>query len=143
MDKRDAFTFFHPLRVRWAECDGQGIVFNVNYFLYFDLGITEYMRALGFSGDNMLEFYTVNAQADFRGSAAFDEEIEVAVRCARIGTKSMTYAMAIFRGAALLTEGTLTYVHAERGTQTSSPIPDFVTARILDFEKTPPARKAA
>ena len=29
---RDDFAFLHPLRVRWAECDAQGIVFNANYF---------------------------------------------------------------------------------------------------------------
>jgi len=26
---RSDFTFLHFLRVRWAECDAQGIVFNV------------------------------------------------------------------------------------------------------------------
>ena len=28
---RDSFTFFHPLRVRWAEVDPQGIVLNGHY----------------------------------------------------------------------------------------------------------------
>jgi acyl-CoA thioester hydrolase len=28
---RDAFRFFHPLRVRWAEVDPQSIVFNGHY----------------------------------------------------------------------------------------------------------------
>lgn len=138
----DSFTLVHPLRVRWAECDPQGIVFNVNYFLYFDVGITEYMRALGFHGDNLLEFYTVNAQADFRGSAKFDDEIGVGIRCARLGVKSMTVAAAIFRGNDLLTEGALTYVHAEPGTQNTSPLPEDFIERVLAFEKTPPERKA-
>src|ERR1039457_2711426 len=44
---REHFTFCHTLRVRWAEVDKQGIVYNVNYFLYFDVGITEYWRAIG------------------------------------------------------------------------------------------------
>jgi len=39
------FTLLHPLRVRWAKCDAQGIVFNVNYFLYFDVAMTEERRA--------------------------------------------------------------------------------------------------
>jgi hypothetical protein len=30
---RDDFTFFHTLRVRWAEVDRQDVVFNGNYFL--------------------------------------------------------------------------------------------------------------
>ncbi len=140
MSEKTDFTLLHPMRVRWGECDPQGIVFNVNYFLYFDVGITEYMRALGYQGDSVLEFYTVNAQADFRGSAKFDDEIEVGVRCARLGVKSMTVAAAIFRDDDLLTEGALTYVHAELGTQNTSPLPKEFIERVLSFESTPPER---
>ena len=138
MIKRDDFTFFHPLRVRWAECDAQGIVFNVNYFLYFDVGITEYFRAMGFQGENMLEFYTVHAEADYKGSAVFDDMIDVGVRCARIGNTSMTYEMGIFRDGDVLTEGQLAYVHAEKGTKNASPVPQGFIDRILAFEKIAP-----
>ena len=79
------FTFTHPLRVRWAECDPQGIVFNVNYFLYFDVGMTEYFRALGYSGETMEEFFTVHAEADYKAPAKFDDELEIAARAARLG----------------------------------------------------------
>ena len=135
------FTFFHPLRVRWAECDAQGIVFNVNYFNYFDIGIWEYTRALGYRRDNAPEFVTVKAQADYRGSARFDDEIAVAVRCARLGTKSAVMAFAIFRDDELLTEGEMTYVAVARGTTQTCPLEEDYVARILAFEETPPARK--
>jgi len=36
------------MRVRWAEVDRQGIVFNAHYLMYFDVAITEYYRALGY-----------------------------------------------------------------------------------------------
>jgi len=137
------FTFTHPLRVRWAECDAQGIVFNANYFLYFDVGMTEYMRALGFMGDKMLEFFTVRAEADYRAPAKFDDEIEIAVRCARIGKTSMTLKAAIFRGDELLTEGALTYVHADPGTQEKSPLPRAFVEKVMAFENTPPEMKAS
>jgi len=45
--RRDDFTFLHPLRVRWAEVDRQDVVFNANYFLYFDVAVAEYWRAIG------------------------------------------------------------------------------------------------
>lgn len=38
---REDFSFFHPLRVRWAEVDMQGIVFNGHYLTYFDVAFTE------------------------------------------------------------------------------------------------------
>ena len=48
MPHRSEFWFFFPLLVRYAEVDQQGIVFNAHYLTYFDVGITEYFRALGY-----------------------------------------------------------------------------------------------
>ena len=39
--------FVHELRVRYGECDPQGIVFNANYLAYFDHTVTELWRATG------------------------------------------------------------------------------------------------
>ncbi len=47
--QRQNYTFFHSLRVRWAEVDPQGIVFNGNYLTYLDVATTEYYRQLGMS----------------------------------------------------------------------------------------------
>ena len=44
MDRAE-FTFFHTLRVRWAEVDRQDVVFNAHYFLYFDVTTAEALRA--------------------------------------------------------------------------------------------------
>ena len=41
---RQDFKLAHSLRVRWAEVEPQNIVFNANYLMYFDAGITEYWR---------------------------------------------------------------------------------------------------
>ena len=37
-------TFTHRIRVRYSECDAQGVVFNANYYAYFDLLLTELWR---------------------------------------------------------------------------------------------------
>ena len=137
MDKSD-FTFFHPLRVRWAECDAQAIVFNVNYFLYFDVGMTEYLRKLGFLGEVFSEFFTVHAEADYKASARFDDELEIGIRCVRLGNTSMTLNAGVFRGDEVLTTGSLTYVHANEKTQEKSPLPEVFRGRILEFEKMAP-----
>src|SRR2546423_9320207 len=36
--------FVHRLRVRYHECDAQGIVFNAHHFAYFDITLTELWR---------------------------------------------------------------------------------------------------
>ncbi len=139
MEKREQFTFFYPLRVRWNECDAQGIVFNVNYILYFDLGIWEYNRALGYDLLDPPEFVTAHIEADYRGAAKFDDELEIGVRCRKLGRKSCVMAFAVFRGDELLTEGEAAYVAVKRGTTETTPLePDYIE-RVMKFEKTPPA----
>ena len=48
------FPFVHKLRVRYNECDPQNVVFNANYFTYFDITITELWREAFGSYDAML-----------------------------------------------------------------------------------------
>ena len=138
------FAFFHPLRVRWGECDAQGIVFFVNYLIFFDVAVTEYFRELGFefTGENALELYTVHASTDYTASAHFDEEIEVGIRCSRLGKTSMTCAYAIFREGEFLVEGKVTYVHAIPKTKSKTPLPDALVERICAFEVRAPERNS-
>ena len=42
--------FRHRIRVRFNECDGQGVVFYANYLVYFDLAMTELWREAFGSG---------------------------------------------------------------------------------------------
>ncbi|HET9531211.1 MAG TPA: hotdog domain-containing protein, partial [Blastocatellia bacterium] len=49
------FRFHHKLRVRFAETDLQGIVFNGNYLTYYDVAWTEYFRAIGLRYQDMIE----------------------------------------------------------------------------------------
>src|SRR3546814_16244441 len=41
------FRVQERVRVRFNEIDGQNIVFNANYLVYADIGVTEYFRAIG------------------------------------------------------------------------------------------------
>ena len=47
--------FRHRLRVRYGECDPQGVVFNVHYFSYFDVAMTEFHREVIGPYSEMLE----------------------------------------------------------------------------------------
>ncbi len=135
----ETFAFFHPLRVRWNECDMQGIVFNVNYPLYFDIGIWEYTRALGYDFGVAPEFVTARLECDFRGSARFDDELQVGVRTLKFGTKSTRIGFGVFRERELLAEGVNTYVAVKRGTTDTTALePDYVK-RVRAFEKVAPA----
>jgi acyl-CoA thioester hydrolase len=136
------FAFLHPLRVRWAECDGQGIVFNANYFAFYDHAIWEWTRALGYrTWEAAPQFVTAHAECDFMGAAKFDDDLEIGVRAARFGTKSMEVRTAVFRGAEILNVGRLNYVYVNAGTTTPAPIPANFIERVASFERIKPERK--
>jgi acyl-CoA thioester hydrolase len=147
MTGRAEFTFFHEHRVRWAEVDPQAIVFNANYFVFVDHAATEYFRAVGMMWDDTLkagfDFFTVNANCNFRNPARLDELIQIGFRCKRFGTSSVDYVFGIFRGDELLADGTMTYVCADDETRRPIPLPDHYTSRILAFERHPIETKQA
>src|SRR5689334_8729895 len=128
---RDVFRFSHPLRVRWAEVDPQGIVFNANYLMYFDVAGTEYWRALGCEYpaaflDQGLDTFAVKATLEFKKPAKFDEVIELCVRTARIGRTSLSLALEIHRGSDHLVSGELVYVVASASERKPTPVPEFL-----------------
>jgi acyl-CoA thioester hydrolase len=143
--KKEDFTFVHSLRVRWAEVDRQDVVFNGHYFLYFDVAVAEYWRAIGFSypedivGKYGTDIYAVKASADYHGSATYDDLIEIGCRAGRIGRSSLQLLFGVWRGAEHITSGELVYVNADLKTRRSVPWPDPFRAKILAFERTPPA----
>ena len=126
--KRHEFRCLHRLRVRWAEVDMQGIVFNAHYLMYFDVGMTEYWRALALPYAEAMqalggELYVRKATLEFVASARMDDEVDVALRCERIGHTSMTMTGAIFRGERALVGAEIVYVFADPATQTARPVP--------------------
>ncbi|MBE0588431.1 MAG: YbgC/FadM family acyl-CoA thioesterase [Hydrogenophaga sp.] len=137
--KRADFRFFHRLRVRWAEVDMQKIVFNAHYLMYFDTAIADYWRALALPYEESMQqldgdLYVVKATVEFHASARVDDQIEVAMKCSRIGTSSMTFTGAIFRGENHLISCELVYVFANPATQTSRPVPPALRDIVLGYE---------
>jgi acyl-CoA thioester hydrolase len=140
---RDPFTFSHPIRVRWAEVDRQGIVFNGHYLLYFDVGITEYWRAIGYPyPDGLLEhgsdLFVKKASVEYHASAHYDDLIDVHVRVARIGRSSIQFLLQIERRGEALVSGEVIYVNADPAAKKPAPVPAFLREAIARFERVPP-----
>jgi acyl-CoA thioester hydrolase len=122
--------FVHRLRVRFHECDPQGVVFNAHYFAYFDVALTEMWReAFGSYGevvDSGTDVVVVEASATFRTPARFDDELDVALGIDRLGTTSMTMAAWIRRDGELLVEGRMVHVFVDTATMAKQPIPGWL-----------------
>ena len=138
MNRQD-FHFFHRLRVRWAEVDMQKIVFNGHYLMYFDTAVGDYWRALALPYEATMaqlggDLYVKKAGVEYHASARYDDQLDIGMKCARIGNSSLMFQGAIFRGDTLLVTGELIYVYASPATQTSQPVPDSLRQIMSGFE---------
>jgi YbgC/YbaW family acyl-CoA thioester hydrolase len=138
MNRQD-FRFFHRMRVRWAEVDMQKIVFNAHYLMYFDTAVADYWRAVALPYEEAMhqlggDLYVKKATVEFHASARYEDQIDVGMKCTRIGNSSMVFSGGIFRGEELLITGELIYVFADPATQTSKPVPPVLRETLLGYE---------
>ncbi len=89
------------LRVRYEETDTMGVVYYGKFFVWMEVGRVALMRDVGFGYDEWLrhelEFPVVQAHADYRASARFDDEVLVKTRIASIGNSSITYENEVYK----------------------------------------------
>jgi acyl-CoA thioester hydrolase len=101
-----AEEFVHELRVRYGECDPQGIVFNANYLLYFDVAFTELWReAVGpwlEMVERGLDAVVAHCELDFRAPARYDDVLALPARIRSIGRTAITTEIDVMRGEELL-----------------------------------------
>jgi acyl-CoA thioester hydrolase len=89
------------LRVRYEETDATGVVYYAKFLVWMEVGRVALLREVGLGPKERvrreLEFPVVQAQADYRSSARFDDEIVVKTRVASIGHKSIKFENEIYK----------------------------------------------
>ncbi|MBM3666017.1 MAG: acyl-CoA thioesterase [Actinobacteria bacterium] len=135
-----AREFRYTQRVRYHECDPQGVVFNANYMAYVDVGMTELWREVG-GYDEMISAGTdmVVAEARIRYLAPlrFDDEFDVVLALTRLGTTSMTTNFRLERDGEATTEGELRHVFVPAKGEGTAPIPERVRDGLAAYAASP------
>ncbi len=90
------------VRVRYAETDQMGVVYHSNYFIWFEVGRVELMRALGFDYKQMeIQDDTFIVVADvhcrYHHSARYDELLTVRTRILEAKTRTLKFGYELFR----------------------------------------------
>jgi acyl-CoA thioester hydrolase len=103
--------FRYLLRVRYGECDAQGIVYNARWADYVDLAASEFTRAL-FGSITAMDLKLVKLAIEWRASARFDEVLDLRVGTVGVGTTSFETSTELsrFSDGTLLARATTTYV---------------------------------
>ncbi len=138
----DGFRFALPIRVRWAEVDGQQIVYNPHYLMYMDCAWSAYLK----DGPGLVKqpvAYTVMAKTtlEYRASARYDDLLAVGVRISRIGRTSLLADFAVDRAGERLLDAQTVYVYVGAGGSTPTPVPDDWRIAIETFEGALPTNR--
>lgn len=107
-------SYDHRLRVRYSECDAQGVVFNGWYLFYYDVALTEFQReTFGPYSDLVaagLELVVAEASVRFRAPVSFDDWLDVALRVSNLGRTSFGVAATFTVGERLVADAAVRHV---------------------------------
>lgn len=107
------------LRVRYEETDTMGVVYYGKFMVWMEVGRVGLLRDVGFGYNewvrNDLQFPVVQAHADYKASARFDDEILVKTRIGSIGNSSIRFENEIYKFPEMTLLATAHTVHVLLG----------------------------
>jgi acyl-CoA thioester hydrolase len=109
------------VRVRYAETDQMGIVYYANYFVWFEIGRTDFCRQQGFAYREMekqdgLYIMVAEAKCRYKAPARYDDELEVRTCLRDCRKRVLVFGYEIRRQVddELLAEGETVHVITDR-----------------------------
>ena len=137
------FRFKHTLRVRWRECDIQGIAYYGSYIDFIDVAQAEYFRNLGIlthqtNGRKVFDLAAVKVTLEYKSPARMDELIDIFLRVEKIGRTSIDKRSEIYRSDTdeLLCSGQTISVNFDSELGKSREVPGEIRDIIDKFEST-------
>jgi 4-hydroxybenzoyl-CoA thioesterase len=124
-------------RIEWGDCDPAGIVFNPQFFRWFDHGTAMLYEAGGWPKPLMLEHFgaagcpLVETRAVFRAACRYGDDVEITSEITDVGRSSFEIHHLLTRGDVLCVEGfekRVWTVHDDERGLRSAPIPDELVA---------------
>lgn len=130
------YPFATEIRVRYAEIDGQKVVFNSRYLEYVDVAVTDYWDWTGI-GDALgaewhaIEFHVRHVALDYLKPFVLGDTIHANVRIDRVGRSSLVkkFALAHAVTGEVHCEALVTSVNVHL--PTGRPLP--IEGRVRDF----------
>ena len=130
-------AFHHQIRIRYQECDMQGVVYFARYPEYYDISLTELFRVAFGSYQAMVDggvdMVVAEQSLRYRSSARFDDVVDVAIEVTHLGETSMQSRYRITRDDELIVEGELRHVFIDVATKAKRPMPDEIRAVLSTY----------
>ena len=137
---REGFAIFYSLNTRWADNDIYGHINNVAYYAFFDSVVNRFLIEEGGMrpGHDNVVGYVVNSSADYFSPLTYPQELDLGLRIARMGEKSVTWEIGVFGQGAEMSSVTGRFTHAfvDREANKSAAIPLGIR-RAIEAIKSP------
>ena len=114
------------IRIRYNECDVQGVVFNANYLIYVDETLERWFSDV--LGPNTVDMMVKKATVEWHSSATHGEVLELVPTVSRWGNTSYDLTVTGSVGDRRVFTATMVYINVIPGTKTPAPVPDHVKA---------------
>ena len=141
---RSDYRFGMDVRVRWQECDAQGIAFNGSYLGWLEIAQAEYFRNLGFgiyrvAAAGYFDSAVAKVTIEYKAPVRVDEMLDLRARVARIGNTSMAMEVGIFAADGTSDDTPLTtieaiYVGFRADTGETRRVPDSIRELVDNWE---------
>jgi acyl-CoA thioester hydrolase len=139
MNTPTAYTYYHPITVRFADLDVQAHVNNAAYLTYLESARLGYYEQAGIWRPNpgmLTGMVVAHIDIDYLAPIRFGQVIHVGLRLERLGNKSFTLAFLIetIHEKMPLARGTSVMVPYDQQIGASIPIPDDWREKLTQFE---------
>ena len=132
--RRADFRVLRPIPTRWMDNDHYGHVNNVAYYSFFDTAVNGFL--IEASGTDIRELPSIGIVAEsscrFLSAISFPDTIHAGIGIEKLGTSSVVYAIALFRGDddQACAVGRFVHVYVDRATRRPVPIPGVIRAAV-------------
>jgi acyl-CoA thioester hydrolase len=125
-------SYSHPVRVRYVDCDMQGVVYNAHYLTFVDDGFDCWLRELSpdFEHEHGWEVMLKRVEIVWDGPAHFGETIEIAVEVSRWGNTSFDATFTGTVAARAVFVATITYVTVDHDEHNPLPVPGILRSHL-------------
>jgi acyl-CoA thioester hydrolase len=123
-------------KIRYSDCDPQGIVFNANFARYWDDALTDWFEEAGFGGEGLggagVDVVTARMEMDFKASAGLGDTLVTSISVKETGTTSATLGITTSRKSdgEVVTVGREVIVFVDEDGFRPTTIPDEVRAML-------------
>ena len=106
------------IRVRYQETDNMGVVYYANYFVWFEVARTEYLRGAGISYRQVEEkgVYLMVAETTcrYKAPARYDDIVRIETWIPKLKNSSLEFAHKVYVGEKLIAMGESVHVFVNR-----------------------------